>query len=114
MPEREVVSALNVCTTMAAKSKLMQGKGLTKDIDPLSEIRDWFKQSTLVEAPAEADTRDSDDTILPDDPLAEVYDGPANDEESRQVQTDDAVPDEGAALVHADALEHDALGRDGL
>jgi len=46
MPEREVVSALNVCTTMSAKAKLMQGKGLTKDIDPLSEIREWFKQTT--------------------------------------------------------------------
>jgi len=114
MPEREVVSALNVCTTMAAKSKLMQGKGLTKDIDPLSEIRDWFKQSTLVESPVEADTEPSEEALLPDDPLAEVYDGPENDGESRQVQTDEALPDEGATELRSAEVEQHTLTGDGL
>lgn len=54
MPEREVVAALNVCTTMAAKSKLMQGKGMVKDTDPLSEIRAWFRESAAAPSAAPA------------------------------------------------------------
>lgn len=61
MPEREVVSALNVCTTMSAKAKLMQNKGMTKDVDPLTEIRQWFQSSVLVESTEVGDTEEQDD-----------------------------------------------------
>lgn len=110
MPEREVVSALNVCTTMAAKAKLMQGKGLTKDIDPLSEIRDWFKQSTLVEPAGEADTGQSEEAVLPEDLLTEVDDGEglfqeqAHDGREREPRPEDADVSDRDAPVEAGGL----------
>lgn len=88
MPEREVVSALNVCTTMSAKAKLMQNKGMTKDIDPLTEIRQWFKDSVLVAA---GDVGDNDETAEPT--FMEVDDEEREEREGRsevdQPQRDD-------------------------
>lgn len=44
MPEREVVTAISACQTMAARAKMMAGKGMSKDIDPVDEIRDWLEK----------------------------------------------------------------------
>jgi hypothetical protein len=84
MPEREVVSALNVCTTMSAKAKLMQNKGLTKEIDPLSEIRQWFKDSVLVTAVETGDNEAASAALADDDESEPTNTEVTDDRQSRE------------------------------
>jgi hypothetical protein len=97
MPERDVVAALNTCTTMAAKAKLMAGKGLATDVDPLTEIRGWFSNRTS--APEKGP--DEREPLPLEDELDQLDTTDALD---AQKETADANQEDDGSLTHASEL----------